>query len=68
MSVWELIDPEGFEHRIVQNGAELWGSENIAHGEPRATREIVRMQILGALIARRRELPPGYREVADEQV
>ena len=60
---WTLIDPEGFEHRIVQDGPELFGSENIAHGTPRESREQIRLHILGALITRRRELPPGYREV-----
>ena len=58
-----LIDPDGFEHRIVQDGIELFGSENIAHGTPRDTREIVRMHILGALISRRVDLPPGYKEI-----
>lgn len=56
---WIVRDPLGFEHRVVIEGVQAYGFENLAHHLPRGERDAMNVAVLTALHLNR-PLPQGY--------
>lgn len=64
MKAWWMTDPEGFKHRVVLDGAEFFGWENLYHFAPRAERRPLLDRMLKALYTGR-DIPADFIIEAD---
>lgn len=59
MRSWIVVDPVGLEHRILHDGEQLWGFENVAHCFEPGDRSHWTGSLLRAILAGGLT-PPGY--------
>ena len=56
---FDIQDPQGFTHRILIEGQQAFGAENLAHGLEPQQRKYVTQQVLAAAV-NKQPLPFGF--------